>query len=46
MDLRVVAYVLGRLAEACGAALLLPFSDGLAKIAERLTGAGREKVRL
>ena len=28
------------------AALLLPFSDGLAKIAERLTGAGREKVRL
>lgn len=28
------------------AALLLPFSDGLAKMAERLTGAGREKVRL
>lgn len=28
------------------AALLLPFSEGLAKMAERLTGAGREKVRL
>lgn len=29
MDLRVVAYVLGRLAEACGAALLLPFTVAL-----------------
>ena len=29
MDLRVVAYVLGRLAEACGAALLLPFTAAL-----------------
>ena len=29
MDLRVVAYILGRLSEACGAALLLPFGVAL-----------------